>query len=255
MMFDDERDILDFARSFMTVSSVLQFNGNSFNKKVLRCLQDESCLTENNGHDDDPPDFYSMSHNMMFDVFRVNDSEKKKSYNPVKMRERDRHREIVQKFGDMLVPEAKIMIASETDDPHDHTYRQYVKNVSRVSGAHIKKIPLWDKTCPSIKYKGFFIFDETEAYYDGVSMPTGSVVPGQEWLRGVDPDGCWHMPWFDRKLVQNLYDAPIDFVAWFCPYKVYGVAVQMGMKYPSLAILDVRYPFNKYVNYSDTLVC
>lgn len=255
MIFDDENDILRYAREDMKYDSVLQFNGNSFNKKILKCLLDEDKLISDNGHAASPPDFYSPAHNMMFDVLRVNDSEVKKTYNPVKIRERDRHNKIGQKFGDMLASNGKIFIVSESDDLDEHTYKHYVKNAQRVIGEHIKKIPLWVKKCPDIKHKGLFVFDETEVYYQGGSMPNDYSEPDKSWVRAIRMDCCLHKPWLDEKFIRQIYESELDFVIWFCPYKPHGIARQSGMEFPCAAIIDTRFYFDKYVAYPDDLIC
>jgi len=202
MYFDDENEILRCARDYMICDKVLHFNGNSFNKKVQRCLLDTGGLVSDNGHDALPPDFYAPSHNMMFDVLRINDSEVRKRYNPVKMRERKRCGEVMEKFGDMLAPNAEMVVISETDRSEEHAYKQYVKNAKRVIGEHIKKIPLWEKKCPGIRYKGLFVCDETEAYFEGISMPSGNPDPDYAWLRVVNTKCGLHKPWLDENLVR-----------------------------------------------------
>lgn len=218
-------------------------------------MQDKDGLISDNGHAAPPPDFYSVSHNMMFDVLRINDSEIKKSYNPVKIRERNRSNEISEKFGDILAPGGKTIIISESDDVSEHTYKNYVKNGKRVIGEHIKKIPLWEQKRPDIKYKGLFVFDETEVYYKGISMPTGYSEPDRSWFRGIDLKYGLHEPWFDSRLIQPIYESLLDFVIWFCPHKTHGIAYQAGFKYPCMVIVDTRFRFGKYKVYSDDLVC
>ena len=51
-------------------------------------------MTNNSGHNALPPDFYSDELNIMFDIYRVNDSEVKKSYNPTAIAERKMEHEI-----------------------------------------------------------------------------------------------------------------------------------------------------------------
>lgn len=255
LLFDDENDILQMAREHMQCDSVLQFNGNSFNKKIFRCLLDEANLIADNGHDVLPPDFYSDEHSMMFDVLRINDSEVKKTYNPVKIRERKGCAEVSQEFDGIFAPDAKMLVISDSDDAGECAYKKYVKNTRRVIGEHIKKLPLWKERHPDIKYKGLFVFDETEVYFEGLSMPSGCSEFGKRWVRGVKCGCELHRPWLDERLIGQVYESGIDFVVWFCPYKPCGVALDVEPDFPYMTIVDTRFHFDKYVAYPDDLVC
>ena len=63
-----------------------------------------------------------------------------------------------------------------------------------------------------------------------------------------------HKPWLDARFMQQIYDSSIEFVVWFCPYKVGGVAMRIGIEYPSSVIIDTRCGFDKYVDYPMSLV-
>lgn len=151
MLFDSEADILMCFRDTVSDDSPVLFNGNSFNKRVLNRLLNESVLTADYGHDAPPPDYYSKEYNLMFDVFRINDSEIKKSNNPVKRRERDAYHQISDELGDIFDENMPVYISSESDDAKEHSYRNYVRNAQRVIGEHIKKIPLWNENLPDRK--------------------------------------------------------------------------------------------------------
>lgn len=88
MFLDKEEDIIGYLTCELKKTTPLLYNGNSFNKKVLRWIKNIEVFKNNSGHDALPPDFYSNEFSCMFDVMRINDSEKKKNYNPVKIRER-----------------------------------------------------------------------------------------------------------------------------------------------------------------------
>lgn len=212
-------------------------------------------MISDNGHAALPPDFYSPTYNMMFDVLRINDSEVKKTYNPVKMRERKIHDKIMAEYGDILSQDFELAVISETDKLNEHTYKQYVKNARRVIGEHIKKVPLWEQKHPNIKHKGLFVCDETEVYFHGLAMPSGSPVPDYAWMRYVDMRHEFHKPWLDVNLIGQIYASSIDFVIWFCPHKPFGVVRQLNCDFPEVTIIDTRFHFDKYVDYPDTLVC
>lgn len=256
MYFDYEAKILEMVRLCISEKNrVLLFNNNSFNKKVRSCLINESALITNNGHDMLPPDYYSEEYGMMFDVMCINDSEQRKHYNPVKMRERKAEKEILTMLGDCVTSDRMIICASETNDISEHTYKSYCKNCQRVVNKHVKKIPIWTKEHPNIRQKGLLICDETEAYFEGVSFPSGHSDPGKSWVRGMVEGTVFHYPWLDRKFVQRIYESPVDFVVWFAPYKPFGYPRIRNMFYPELVIIDTRYSPKGLIDYSEHLVC
>lgn len=255
MLFDNEDDILALARENFKIGNILHFNGNSFNRKIQRCLLDSANLIPDNGHSAQPPDYYSDIYSVMFDVLRINDSEVRKSYNPVKIRERNKYNEVINKIDGMVHHDIKLAVSTESSCISEHTYKNYIKNGQRVICSHIRKIALWKKKHPEIKYKGLFIFDETEVYYEGISIPSGSMNPDKAWLRWVDYNKGLHKPWLDRKLIQQIYESELDFVIWFCPYKPCGIARKIGLDFPYMTIIDTRFHFNDYIEYPDSLVC
>lgn len=253
--YSDEQEILCMCRKCLKNTQTVYLSGNAFSKRIRTCLLDEESLIADNSHSAQPPDFYSDKYSMMFDVLRVNDSEIRKSYNPVLMRERNRYNELSKKFGDRFTDDAPMFIQVDSVDDK-HTYKNYVRQSSRVIGSHIKKLPLWEQKCPTIKNKGLFVFDDTEVYFSGWSMPSGKSELGHEWLRvflGKEP--IVHMPWLDRSFIAQIYESEIDFVVWFCPCKPYSdISLRYGVKFPSVAIIDTRFFFDKYVDYPDNLV-
>lgn len=255
MLFDDEEDILSAVRMILQENrlEVLHFNGNSFNKKIEHAILDVEHLVADNGHAAVPPDYFSEKHSIMFDVMRVNDSELKKSYNPVKIRERKLFQAVEKEFGLYMPADAPVIVATESDIPEEHCYKNYVKNSQRVIGAHIDKLPLWKNKHQDIKYSGLFIFDETETYFTGMSRPSGNL--DKPWFRAADLNCGFHKPWLDRRLMQSIYESEIDFVIWFEPYKVGGIAMECGVQMPAVVFLDTRFCFDKYIDYSDKLVC
>lgn len=232
--------------------------GSSLVTKVRRCLLNCNSLCADNGKASLPPDFYCELHSIMFDVMCINDSEVKKSYNPVKIRERARFNEFVKRYGDVIKSKDVIVtVQDEIPEAREHTYDRYVRMAKRVISEHISKIPLWVQKCPGIKYKGLFIYDETDVYFEGWSEPTGKTEPGHEWrrlYRGCAKDVVLHEPWRDRNFVEQVFSSDIDFLVWFCPCKVDNFAMQLGRRFPGGAILDTRYAYDGYVDYKSNLV-
>lgn len=248
MFLDDEIDAINFIMSGLDHYNVLQYNGNSFNKKILRCIKNLNKFTENNGHDALPPDFYSDEFSCMFDVMRINDSEIKKSYNPVKIRERQIEKEIKESgILDAIGFNFTIFINADGDDS-EHTLENYIKNSNRVMSEHIKKIDIWKSEHPNIKYKGLLIFDETESYFKGYVQHIDADRYVFAWE--ADKPLVLHKPWMDTTFVKKAYDSDLDFIIWFCPYKSHGTLwEQTHYNYPDLVILDTRFPRTDYIQY------
>ena len=94
MFLDDEMDIIEVTSDVILHQDILLYPGNSFCKKILRIFKNLDTFVQNNSHNSLPPDFYSNKLDCMFDVMRINDSEIRKSYNPVKIRERQAEKDI-----------------------------------------------------------------------------------------------------------------------------------------------------------------
>lgn len=248
MFMDNEADIIKFIKYQLKFSNVLLYNDNSYSRDILEWLKNIDKFTLNNGHDALPPDFYSDEFSCMFDVMRINDSEIKKSYNPVKIRERKAEQEI-KKSGllDVIRPDATINIHSEGDNDEEHTLRKYIKNCNRVMNEHIKKISIWKSQHPNIKNKGLLIFDETDCYFEGYVKH----LYGNQYRFTWDASNLFvfHRPWMDASFVKNAYNSDLDFLIWSLPYK-YGTVLQnIQYDYPNLVILDTRYSRSDYIEY------
>ena len=254
MIFDNEQDILDWTSSLYG-DNVLLFNGNSFEKKILKYLKDKSSLISDNGHDAFPPDYYSDIHSFMFDVMRVNDTEVNKKHNPVKERERKLEKELRESgILDKVSPDCKVFCMSETSDVSEHNYEAYRKNVNRVMQNHIDKIPIWTARHPDIKYKGLFIFDETECYFEGIITHAFD----DKFLRGWQENNLvLHEPWNDENFISKAYDSDLDFLVLVYPWKYLGFPRVVGEQYPPIVIMDVRFPRTRPYKAYDTemLVC
>lgn len=255
LIFDDENDIIEHIQGFLNFAYL--FTGNSLEKKVLRMLKDTANLIPQNSHSDYPPDYISPCHNMMFDVMRVNDTEIKKTYNPVKIRERKMLKELEQSGSlDKVNPDVKIICNSESDDIKEHSFDNYKNNVVRVTSEHLsskghpnKIKEIWIKNNPEIKYKGFLIFDETECCFDGCIIPAYA----DQFHYIAKKPLVLHEPWNDKSFIQWAYDSNIDFVIWACVYKPFGkLLLDYNIKFPGIMIMDVRYPrTEQYIDYRD----
>ena len=242
--FDNEQNILNYLLT--RTNQTLLLRGNSFEKKILRYIKDIKSFTSNNGHGDLPPDYYSDKYSIMFDVLRVNDTEVKKTYNPLKIEER-KIRQLAKEQELLDLPNiAPVLEVDEPDDVNAHTYQKYCKQASRTIGEHIRKIPLWIKEHPAIKNKGLLVFDETEFCFEGSITSVGH---GQFLYRYKSPL-IIHEAWNDENFVKQIYEADLDFVIWFCPYKPYGkIPMKYNINYPAIVIVDTRFQRTNYKEY------
>lgn len=245
MFLDKEEDIIGYLTCELKEATPLLYNGNSFNKKVLRWIKNIEVFKNNSGHNALPPDFYSDEFSCMFDVMRINDSEKKKNYNPVKIRERVIEKEL--KDMGVLQPHMKLIVNSESDDLQEHTYEQYKNNCGRVLKQHIAKIDIWEKEHPTIQYKGLLVCDETECYFENKAV----YMEDRLFTFGGSKNTLeLHKPWVDSDFVEKVYDSKLDFVIWFSPYKPHSILLQKyKMIYPSVVILDTRYKRTDFERY------
>lgn len=249
MFLDNEIDAINYILTGLNHYNVMLYNGNSFSKKIFRYVKNLDKFTENNGHDALPPDFYSDEFSCMFDVMRINDSEIKKSYNPVKIRERKAEKDIKESgILDGMNPNVNIFINSDSDNDKEHTLKNYIKNCNRVMSEHIEKIGIWKSEHPDIKHKGLLIFDETECYFEGYVKR--AYADQYVFMWDASKPLVLHKPWMDLSFVKNAYDSELDFIIWFCPYKSHGsLWQQTRYDYPDLVILDTRFPRIDYIQY------
>lgn len=197
MFLDNEGDAINYILHGLDHYNVLQYDGNSFNKKIFRYVQNLDKFTENNGHDALPPDYYSNEFSCMFDVMRVNDSEIKKSYNPVKIRERNAEKDLKESgLLDKINPNVTVFVRSESDDVREHTMKNYKRNCNRVMSEHIKKLYIWGKEHPNIKHKGLLIFDETECYFEGYVRY--AFADQYKYMWDATKPLVLHKPWEDK---------------------------------------------------------
>lgn len=248
MFWDNEMDVINSIRFGLDHYNVLQYDGNSFNKKIFRYIKNLNKFTENNKHDALPPDFYSNEFSCMFDVMRINDSEIRKSYNPVKMRERQAEKDIKESNILNAIDSNPIIFINSESNNNEHTLNNYIKNSNRVISEHIKKIDIWKSEHPNIDHKGLLIFDETESYFEGHVQHAYA----DQYIFAWDANKplVLHKPWMDATFIKKAYDSDLDFIIWFCPYKSHGALWQQThYDYPDLVILDTRFPRTDYIQY------
>lgn len=220
-------------------SEFLKLGGGSFCHKIIKALHRIDLLVENAGHDCLPPDFYSDKLDIMFDVMRVNDSEKKKGYNPVFQEMSKFTAEAESKNRALGLDNVHVVFADlEADDnfhyDETHQFRYYKRQVVRVLKEHIKKLHIWQSEHPAITCKGFVICDEAGIYFQGCSNLVDAIFAGKKQVV--------HFPWMDEEFMKPLLDADLDFVVWHRPYVAYsdGNLMAFNGSYPYLAVIDVR---------------
>lgn len=257
-----EKDILRSISSF-NETTFLKLGGNSFCHKIIKTLQRSSLLTENAGHDCLPPDFFSDDLNIMFDVMRVNDSEKKKGYNPV-FKETSEFMKKIQRERNTafdLYGITNVGFDLESDNRIDydeiHQFKYYKKQTIRVITEHIKKIPIWCAEHSSIKRKGFVILDETGTYLQGHATPRVIEENGNvnQWNLFLNMPIVVHLPWRDKEFMEPLFQANLEFVVWYKPYAVKSIGNTLihQSEYSNLAIIDLRKNMSISLQQYDTL--
>ena len=262
--FDNESNILKLMLMYLNnpKHDVQMFRGNSFERKILRFIQNISSFTENNGHDCLPPDYYSDSFSCMFDVLRINDAERKKGRNPIIAQEQKMRKEF-KNAG--LLNSQYFQVAFEagtSGDINEHSFPQYKKQAKRVIQEHINKIPLWVDAHPCIKHKGLLILDESRLCFEGTKTHIKDDYFAFAFDRnhGLIP----HETWNDAEFIQPIYDSLLDFVIWINPYKncnevIFNYNSSMkqnrSIRYPALMIVDTRFHRSEFIQYNyDKLV-
>lgn len=268
--FDNERNILNLIPIY--INNILLLHGNSFERKIQRYLQNVDSFTENNGHDCPPPDFYSDKFSCMFDILRINDSEVKKSFNPIiaeeqkirKVYERETFEdETGEKKGLLDSPYLQMaFVADTTGDINEHSFEKYKKQAKRVIKVHIDKIPIWENEHPDIQHKGLLIFDETGLCIKAVK---NHVIDDYfSYTFEAKNKLQIHETWNDREFIEPIYKSNLDFVIWFNPLKAQNDILfkyneanpnKLDIKYPAITIVDTRFNRTQYNGYNyDNLV-
>lgn len=241
----DEWNILQWI-SDCSEDECLYLGGNSFCRRIVHVIQKEQDLEKNNGHNRQPPDFFSKKMNLMFDVMRINDTEERKHYNPLLIEETKRIKEINNHLEVSSIRKIPITIFLKEDKDSryfdHHKYVYYKRQGIRVIKQHLKKIDIWREQHPDILHKGIVICDEAGLYFNGTAIPVGVKNDILQYQFIPFPPLTIHEPWLDIDFVEPLLNAKIDFVVWFMPYKRHStVGSSMNHKYPTLVICDLRF--------------
>ena len=259
MYLDDEKHLLDDVCFDITFfKSVLLYNGNSFSKKIYNCLLQSDKIHPDNAHNAEPPDFFSDELNIMFDVFRVNDSEIKKSYNPTFISEDKMKREVESSWISKELPNVTnnlICIDKDWASDEIHNINHYLKNMKRVISEHLsskghpnKIKEIWKQKHPNISRKGLLIYDETENYFQGYCIPHPS---GQlAFICDSTKPVSFYLPWMDKDVMESIYQSDCDFLIWYAPYKwCGGFTRKIDKSFPHTIILDTRFPRTDFIEY------
>lgn len=245
MRYEDETDILEEICHYNN-KEVCLVTQSKLEEEILDSLRHFDDFYKNNsGHECLPPDFVSSNESFMFDVMRINDSEKKKSNNPIMRREREIQREIQEAFKGIDIPmhalTKGLVINAKSEEDYDkaHNYTQYLKQFERVARQHIKKIEGCKERHPGQKM-GFLILDETDLYMELVHEEDAKkpwVVGDKVMVRQL------HIPFFDYNFMKEFEGKGVDFLIWVFPYKLYSGGTY---ELPLLSIIEVsRFFLNK----------
>ncbi len=258
MYRDNEFNILQNVSTNMLDTRIMYFNGNSFCKKIIKCLKKLDKITHDNKHNAEPPDFYSDEMNIMFDVACVNDSEVKRTYNPTFIAERKMQHEVEQSNISKIIPnitDKLICIDKNWGSDIIHNMNCYQKNMKRVINDHLsskgnpnKIQDIWLRRHPKITRKGLLIYDETENYFQGRCMPYRF---GQ-WCFEFDISNpvLFYKPWMDKNIMDSIYQSDCDFLIWCMPYKwASDFTRRVDEFFPQVVILDTRFERTDYIDY------
>ena len=239
MRYEAEDDILDEISNYHK-TDIAPFTKSKLEFDVLDSIHNyKSIFVDNSGHDCEPPDYFSDKAKLMFDVMRINDSEKRKSYNPVFIKERKVQKEIREALTGTNIQESALtnglVINALPDEDYDkaHNYRQYRRHYLRTIDKHLRQIAFCKKTHPDCKM-GFLIFDETDLYIELANV----IEATKPWTPGTEAMAVsFHLPLFDETFMQSLLDSDLDFVVWALPYKLYtGGPYEL----PRLCVVDLK---------------
>ena len=221
---EDENVIIDLIQITEPAETYFVTNSKTEHYIYKAIMKEWDVWTLNNGHDRPPPDFYSEAHKLMFDVMRINDSErqivttkgKTKKKNPILAKEARIMQEIKAAFPDVENRNIFINVMPDGNFDESHNYKQYCEHANRVFDSHIKSIPLCRHLHPTFKM-GFLVMDETESYFmhQNIIDAYAAFDPNKQYL----VNGYPHIPINDRRIMQTLLDNDIDFVIWYMPYK------------------------------------
>lgn len=235
----NESQIMDMIWAYSS-SNFARIGGKSFCCRTIGALKRRDLFVDNSGHGCEPPDYFSDKANIMFDVMRVNDSEKTKHNNPVFRAMASDVRLVSEYIHDSDC--AYVLSDLETDDPrcYDdfHKFSYYKRHVNRVIGEHLSKLNIWENNHSQISRLGFVVCDECEVYLHVNE-------------RGFVDD--YYRPWLDVDVMRPLIDSDLEFAVWFYPYMTKSAMddISHGI-YPSVIMVDlrniVRWHLRKYVD-------
>ncbi len=241
MRYDFENNILqDISKVMMSSQATCLFTESPMEKKIRDTLYKyKKYYKDNSGHDCQPPDYYSDSCSLMFDVMRINDSEKRKKYNPVIQQEKKIQQTLTNEYAQSEAAKSFFdnafftNIAPEEDYDSAHNYKQYLKQYTRTIEKHIDKIPLCRKLHPKCKH-GFMIFDETDLYVECANI----IEANRPWEEDMKLQiKTYHVPLFDKAFMTPIVNIDLDFIVWVLPYKR---RPQLEYELPIVSIVDLK---------------
>lgn len=241
---DNEDNIVAKMREVIALyNSWTLLTRNNFEKRIFNAVTKKwSKWSVNNSHSAEPPDYFSQSLKLMFDVMRINDSEtmittkrgKTRPYNPILKKEREQIRELKKYFPN--VAEENILVNVEPDGDYDktHNYQNYYRHAQKVFSAHIGRIPRCRELHPGFKM-GFLVMDETESYLQHKHI--GDAVTPFDTNKIYQVLSTPHIPFLDERFMRCLIASDLDFLIWFMPYKHNE---KMAVQPPEVCFIDLK---------------
>lgn len=232
LRFDDENLIISDLIE-MSKENVYFLTNSDFEKELYNSICfNWSNWTINNSKASFPPDYFSDKYKIMFDVLRINDSEKKKNYNPILSKERKIEKEFLERMNIPLDAHIFSLILAEPDEPYDnaHNYSQYVKMSNRVIQKHIDKIKLCKETHSGFKM-GYLICDETCTYIEKIVSNKAKKDKKRLIIGNI------HSPFYDKNFMSKLTTNSVDFVIWYSPNKY---SYNNRKHFPKVCFIDLQ---------------
>jgi len=224
--------------------------GSNFEKELYqKILCDWGNWTVNNSSQSPPPDYFSNKHSIMFDVFRINDSEKKKGYNPLIDEERRIEKEFIKRMNIPSNKQIVSFIVADLNKPYDeiYTFVQYKNHANRVTKQHINKINKCKELHQGFKI-GYLICDESDLYVERLFYigDKKGKSPRLSLFKKV------HFPFYDRNFMAQLIENDVDFVIWYTPYKF---RTNKKLSFTKIHIIDLKeYNEDYYINYNEDML-
>ena len=175
-----------------------------------------------------PPDLINEEDSLMMEVMRVDDHSPDGKKNPVLAKQR-KMSEKIRPLLEQFPKDVRIIINAVTDLPteKDHNYKFYYSSFQRTIRKHLSKLSTYRKNHPNKKMI-FLVFDETTGnYFEKAFVQENQLI------------GRPHIPFFDKRFLNEFIDSTIDYLMWYIPYN-HSETMGAQISLPRLTIIDIK---------------